>query len=180
LAGDVGCRSRPGDVHHRGHSPQARPPDGNDPGPGARSHPPALRGRRWPLPHPPHAYRSLRPRASAVRIVGRGGRGGRHGLPRSDHRRATPRGRDPSHAPEESSPSALTARGTGTCRKRARSLPSGPVLWWVRAAIALAILIFFPGLREGFEPSKAEAVRVCGLALLAAATVAWRRRRVPP
>lgn len=54
------------------------------------------------------------------------------------------------------------------------------MLWWVRAAIALAILIFFPGLREGFEPSKAAAVRVCGLALLAAATLAWRRRRIPP
>ena len=51
------------------------------------------------------------------------------------------------------------------------------MLWCVRAALALAILVFIPGLRESFEPSKAAVVRVCGLGLLAAAAFAWRERR---
>jgi O-antigen ligase len=52
------------------------------------------------------------------------------------------------------------------------------VLSCVRIALALAILLFVPGLREGFEPAKAAALRACGLSLLAAALVAgdWRRR----
>lgn len=51
------------------------------------------------------------------------------------------------------------------------------MIWCVRAALALAILVFVPGLRESFEPPKAAVVRVCGLGLLAAAALAWRGRR---
>jgi O-antigen ligase len=51
------------------------------------------------------------------------------------------------------------------------------MLGCLRAALALAILAFLPGLRESFEPPKAAAVRVCGLALLAAALAAPRIRR---
>ena len=51
------------------------------------------------------------------------------------------------------------------------------MLGCVRAALVLAILAFLPGLRESFEPPKAAAVRVCGLALLIAALAALRTRR---
>ena len=52
------------------------------------------------------------------------------------------------------------------------------VLSCVRIALSLAILLFIPGLREGFEPAKAAALRACGLPLLAAALAGadWRRR----
>ena len=52
------------------------------------------------------------------------------------------------------------------------------MLLCVRIALALAILLFVPELREGFEPAKAAALRACGLGLLAAALAAgdWRRR----
>jgi len=51
------------------------------------------------------------------------------------------------------------------------------MLGCVRAALALAILLFLPGLRECFEPPKVAAVRACGLALLIAALAAPGIRR---
>jgi len=57
-------------------------------------------------------------------------------------------------------------------------LTSAAVLLCVRIALALTILIFVPGLREGFEPPKAAALRACGLGLLAAVVAGgnWKRR----
>ncbi|HKQ58637.1 MAG TPA: hypothetical protein VJY35_12280, partial [Candidatus Eisenbacteria bacterium] len=49
----------------------------------------------------------------------------------------------------------------------------------MRAALALAILTFVPGLRECFEPPKAAVIRACGVALLVAVlgTLGSRRRQ---
>ncbi len=50
---------------------------------------------------------------------------------------------------------------------------------WVRAALALSLVLFVPGLVEQFEAPKVAAVRTCGLAALAGWLLAWpwRRRR---
>jgi O-antigen ligase len=50
---------------------------------------------------------------------------------------------------------------------------------WVRAAIALSILLFVPGLIEQFEAPKIAAVRVCGFGALALALAGAARRPRP-
>jgi len=48
---------------------------------------------------------------------------------------------------------------------------------WARAGLALSIMVFALPMYEKFEDPKAAAVRVCGLAALAAAAVSWRTLR---
>ena len=55
------------------------------------------------------------------------------------------------------------------------------MLWWVRAALALSVVLFIPGLRDCFEPPKAAVLRTLGMALLALALFpgaagGWPRR----